>query len=385
MPLIAVEGDVDSHNELGGLIATNPKTVFIHNIAVIVVGDKAVPDVSSSGSNPSGDDPHDRPYVTSGSPTVFAYNIPIHREDDDRECGAETYVVKQSDVFADGGTGYIAPDGVPVYNNPNGYRALKDSVQYTSNGGEAATRDELGTYRQPSYIPTDNSGAAMTPIIDTTGTTATYAAITVTPSTICNIAIKTTANEMADPNTMPVDRAMKLSKYFTLGNFLLDGNWIPKSLSLTNAGGFRTEALSLAGVTSGGTITGEEIICNLQGIATNVLDPLMDQFNGGNRIPLNAAFRLPGRKRNEGQHGLGMAVDLQQFPGFNHQMAYDISKWIIEHLPFDQLLIEKIGPTPWIHISYNRHGNRPPSFINKIGVLYPVTNTFSTGLKHPPY
>jgi hypothetical protein len=387
MPLIAVEGDIDSHNELGALIAANPKTVFIHGIPVIVVGDVALPDVTNAGSNSNGNDMHDHPNVTSGSPTVFAYNIAIHREDDDRSCGAETYVIQQPDVFADGGTSYTTPNGVPVYNNPNGYRALKDSVQFTSNGGEAATRDELETYTQPALIPSPNSG---TPAfdgvtIDTSSTTATIAAITVTPSTICNIVIKTTSNEMADTNTMPVDRSMQLSKYFTVGNFLLDGNWIPKTLPLSNAGGFRTEALSLPGISGKANITGDEIICNLQAIATNLLDPLMDQFNGGNRIPLNAAFRMPGRKRMEGQHGMGMAVDLQQFPGFNHQMAYDIAKWIIENLPFDQLLLEKIGVNPWIHVSYNRNGNRPPSATNKIGVLYPVTNTFSSGLKRPPY
>ena len=387
MPLVAVEGDVDSHNELGALIAENPKTVFIHNIAVIVVGDHALPDLSSGGSDPDNQDPHDQPYATSGSPTVFAYGIPVHREDDDRSCEAETYVIKQPDVFADGGTGYNAPDGVPVYNNPNGYRALKSSIQFNSNGGEAATRDELSTYAQPSYIPTSNNGtpAFDNVTINSSGTTATTALISVTPSTICNIVIKTAADVMADSNTMPADRSMKLSKYFTLGNFLLDGNWIPKTLPLSNAGGFRTEALSLPGISGRSNITGEEIICNLQALATNVLDPLMDQFNGGVKIPLNAAFRLPGRKRMEGQHGMGMAVDLQQFPGFNHQMAYDIAIWIVNNLPFDQLLIEKIGVNPWIHISYNRNGNRSPDTVNKIGVLYPATNTFSVGLKRPPY
>ena len=387
MPLVAVEGDVDSHNELGALIAANPKTVFIHNIAVIVVGDKAAPDVTGHGTS-SGPDPHDHPDVTSGSPTVFAYGIAIHREDDDRACGAETFVIKQSDVFADGGTGYAAPDGVPVYNNPNGYRALKDSVQYTQNGGEAATRDELETYTKPALIPSPNSGtpAFDSATIDAAATTSTVAAITSTPSVACNIVIKTTSDVMADANAMPVDKTMQLSKYFTLGNFLLDGNWIPKTLPLSNAGGFRTEVLSINGVKGQASITGEEIICNLQGLATSLLDPIMDQFCGGKRIPLNAAFRLPGRKRMEGQHGLGMAVDLQQFAGFDHQKAYDIAKWIIENLPFDQLLLEKIGTNPWIHVSYNRHGNRTSAnYPAKVGVLYPATNTFSTGLKIPPY
>jgi hypothetical protein len=36
MPLVAVEGDIDTHAELGALIALNNKTVFINNIPVII-------------------------------------------------------------------------------------------------------------------------------------------------------------------------------------------------------------------------------------------------------------------------------------------------------------------------------------------------------------
>jgi hypothetical protein len=386
MPLVAVEGDIDTHAELGALIALNNKTVFINNIPVIIKDvDHAAPDITGAGSNPRGQDPHDTPYPIEGSPSVFAYGIAVHREDDSRSCGAETFVVNQSTVFANGGTGYIAPDGAQVYNNPNGYRAVKQSYQYTNNGGEAATRDELSTYTGPGLTPNNNTG---TPSFDsaTVDSTSTVIVDKATPSIVCNIVIKTTADTYADPNTLAVDKTMKLSKYFKLGDFLLDGNWIPKSLPLTTDGGFRAEALALNGVSGHTTITGDEIICNLQALATDLLDPIMDRYNGGNRIPLNAAFRLPGRKRQEGQHGLGMAADLQQFPGFSHQMAFDISTWIVANLPFDQLLIEKIGVNPWIHLSYNRNGNRPSSsFPNKVGTLYPLTNQFTIGLKQPPY
>lgn len=389
MPLVAVEGDVDTHNELGELIALNSKTVFINNIPVIIKDiDHALPDVTPDGIG-SGLDIHDTPYPIEGSPTVFAYSVPVHREDDSRSCGAETFVVKQTTVFADGATSYTDTSGVLTSNNPNGYRAVKVSYQFQNNGGEIATRDELETYTNPGLIPSNNAGvpAFSSATVDTTSSSTSTVIVDVPSAPVsCSLVTTTNANIMADSNTLSVNRSQLISKYFTIGHFLLDGNWIPKSLPLTSAGGFRPEVLNLAGVSGKAVISGEEIICNMQALAINLLDPLMDQFNNGHPMPLNAAFRLPGRKRKEGQHGLGMAVDLQQFTGFNHQKAFDIATWIIANLPFDQLLIEKIGTNPWIHVSYNRYGNRPAStYPSKVGTLYPSTNQFIIGLKSPPY
>jgi uncharacterized Zn-binding protein involved in type VI secretion len=93
--LWAVEGDPNSHGG-GALTATNPKTVFVNNIAVIDHGpDSAAPD------SLCGDDggAHCSPNTASGSGTVYVYGKPVHRQGDSRVCGATTVVTHQSTVF----------------------------------------------------------------------------------------------------------------------------------------------------------------------------------------------------------------------------------------------------------------------------------------------
>lgn len=94
MPLCAVQGDPNSHGG-GDLIAANPQTVYINNIPVI---DHA-PDPAQADSLCPGDG-HCNPETASGSPTVFYYFNPVHRQTDSRICGAETIVVQQQTVFA---------------------------------------------------------------------------------------------------------------------------------------------------------------------------------------------------------------------------------------------------------------------------------------------
>ena len=93
--LWAVEGDTNSHGG-GGLIADNPRTVFINGIAVIEHQDPAHPDNLCPAS------PHCNPATDNGSSTVFVYGKPVHRNNDDRICGAKTTVINQSTVFVGG-------------------------------------------------------------------------------------------------------------------------------------------------------------------------------------------------------------------------------------------------------------------------------------------
>lgn len=93
MPLWAVEGDENSH-EAGGLIAENPRTVYINGIAVIEHSDPANPDLLC----PVGA-VHCNPETAEGSPNVFVYGNPVHRIGDDRVCGAVTVATNQLTVF----------------------------------------------------------------------------------------------------------------------------------------------------------------------------------------------------------------------------------------------------------------------------------------------
>jgi len=93
MPFLwAVQGDPNSHGG-GELIADNPQTVFINNIPVIEHDDPANPDSFCPAPL------HCNPETAEGSPNVFVYGKPVHRQDDDRVCGATTIVELQSTVF----------------------------------------------------------------------------------------------------------------------------------------------------------------------------------------------------------------------------------------------------------------------------------------------
>lgn len=91
--LWSVQGDPNSHGA-GNLIAQNPQTVRINGIPVIEHDSPAYPD----GLCPA--PPHCNPYTINGSSTVFVYGKPVHRERDDRICGAKTIVRGQSTVRA---------------------------------------------------------------------------------------------------------------------------------------------------------------------------------------------------------------------------------------------------------------------------------------------
>jgi uncharacterized Zn-binding protein involved in type VI secretion len=92
--LWAVEGDPNTHGG-GELIAANPQTVFIDGIPVIEHSDPANPDSLCVPLGP----PHCNPATANGSGTVFVYGNPVHRNNDDRVCGAKTTVTNQSTVF----------------------------------------------------------------------------------------------------------------------------------------------------------------------------------------------------------------------------------------------------------------------------------------------
>lgn len=94
MPLIAVEGDENSHGG-GALFATggsSPKTVTIDGVPVIVHPSPAGPDNFLHPPPPTD--------TAVGSSKVYAYGLPIHRHGDLRQCGATTIVTGQTKVTA---------------------------------------------------------------------------------------------------------------------------------------------------------------------------------------------------------------------------------------------------------------------------------------------
>ena len=140
--------------------------------------------------------------------------------------------------------------------------------------------------------------------------------------------------EEFDPNMM-------LSKYWNLGK--LSSNAIVEKQPVIPQRG----------------LTKAEIVCNLKLLAMNCLDPIKEKYS---TMIVTNAFRTPqGSAAGKSQHETGQAADLQ-FPGMSKTEYYEVALWIRDNVPHDQLLLEYKttgSGLPWIHISYNKAGNRP--------------------------
>ena len=96
-----------------------------------------------------------------------------------------------------------------------------------------------------------------------------------------------------------------------------------------------------------------EIACNLQALAINCLEPLRREYPG---MRINSAFRVG---ENQSQHGTGEAADVS-WPSKSKAELLEICKWASTNLSFDQIIYEipPNSPNGWLHISFNRRGNR---------------------------
>ena len=111
-----------------------------------------------------------------------------------------------------------------------------------------------------------------------------------------------------------------------------------------------------------------EIVCNLKGLAVNILEPLRAKYPNGFRV--NSGFR---RGSGKSQHLRGQACDIQ-WSGISNQEYLTRAKWVRDNLPFDQIILEHSARTRscWLHISYNRALSRQRGKVNTmIGGRYP--------------
>jgi hypothetical protein len=138
-------------------------------------------------------------------------------------------------------------------------------------------------------------------------------------------------------------------------NFVLSSNFVLSDLSTKTI-------LSKNRVRGFGSLSTADIVCNLQALAQNILEPIAAAY-GRSNMTITSGFRLGG---GTSQHDKGQAFDLQ-FLGKSITEVYNISLWIRDNLPFDQEILEFGGNRPWIHCSFNRAGNRPVSASNKFG------------------
>ena len=125
-------------------------------------------------------------------------------------------------------------------------------------------------------------------------------------------------------------------------------------------------------------LTSEEIVCNMMKLAENCLEPIRARFPG---MVISSSLRrddIPDTARGgfvkQLDHGIGAAADLV-WPNRKSIDYLEITDWIIENVPFRQLLIEattRADPatgifTPkreqfWIHIAllFNKDGKIVP-------------------------
>lgn len=302
MPLISVQGNPNTHGG-GGLIADNPQTVQVKNIPVIELVDPADPDALCGPLGGS----HCNPESAAASPNVFVYENPLHRDKDSRTCGATTVVDSQDNVFANEPGEIIENLFLPE--NPYQFVFAKpvliDAGSNAPNDDPESNVIDYGTTDTPP-VPVDESKPADT-----------------TPASVDQGKPIECGNYKVDP----IDYGQSLSANFTIRNLSIGAvfahNIVPQN------------GLSVS-----------DIICNLKGLAENILEPLRVRYPG---FRINSGFR---KGTGTSQHNKGMACDLQ-WANFSPADYTPVAEWMRANLPFDQLIFEH-GNSIWIHVSYNR-------------------------------
>ncbi len=138
-------------------------------------------------------------------------------------------------------------------------------------------------------------------------------------------------------------------------NFQLSTNFVLSDLSSKTV-------LSKNRVRASAGLSVQDIVCNLQAHAENICEPLAAAY-GRNNMTITSGFRLGG---GSSQHDKGQATDIQ-FLGKTNTQVYDIAVFVRDNLNYDQLILEYGGNRPWLHISFNRAGNRSSGASNKFG------------------
>jgi uncharacterized Zn-binding protein involved in type VI secretion len=256
--------------------------------------------------------PTDEAVVSAGAPAVFANFQEVARIGD--EYGSDNTITSgSSNVFAGNEVPIPANvvgetiDGAFVPEDPNQYF---NAVGVVREAGLNATSDEPGDERitfglQEKFTAAADPGADLTPASVDEGV----------PIECGNFIIN------------PINYNQNLSSNFTVRNLSI-GAVFPHAI-VAQAG------FDVAG-----------ILCNLKGLAENILEPLRSQYPG---FRINSGFR---RGAGTSQHNRGQACDLQ-WPGLAPAGYTPIAEWIRDNLPFDQLIFEH-GKSIWIHVSYNR-------------------------------
>lgn len=98
----------------------------------------------------------------------------------------------------------------------------------------------------------------------------------------------------------------------------------------------------------------DELVYNLSLVATNILDPIRDQYPD---VEIVEGLRV--QHTGQSQHELGQAVDIR-FPTLESDELLERAQWIRDNVPYDELVLNwtNVADEPWIHVSFDEDQRR---------------------------
>ena len=111
----------------------------------------------------------------------------------------------------------------------------------------------------------------------------------------------------------------------------------------------------------------KQTIANLGCLVQNLLQPLRDKLR--RPIIVTSGYRSPELNKLVGgasnsQHVLGQAVDIQVTGMSPRTLAEFVTR---TGLTYDQMIVEEVGNTSWLHLSYTRKFNRKERLLYRRG------------------
>lgn len=307
----------DANNAGGKITATDGNsTVFANNLLVSVNGS------TGTDHSPSVSDIHDAGAwsTANGSNSVFAHGVNVNYQDNADTCG-DVRVGGSGNVFV----GDDIDQDIP---------SIRGVVELDE---EDISEPGTGAAKFQSVPRSDREKAVPNP--EPTGNKS------VEPS-------KFTGTPTADCGGIEAEVTAASGNLTTIEAIVLSPRFTVKKLTRTPNIAFDNPLNP-----SAGDLSREEIVCNLKLLCINCLEPIYNKYS--NAFVTNT-WRPRGIGSPTSQHPKGQAADLQ-FRGVKKSDYYQIAQVIKDLVPFDQLLLEyKTTGTglPWIHISFNKSGNR---------------------------
>ena len=334
--------------------STGAPSVLTNNLVSCIVGTIGV----SSCGHPT--------VAHTGSPDVFHENSPAHRiNDTGANCGPYVVVTGSPDVFINEPASAAPPAPLPV--GAGKFEALLASYQPSASPTQivqSMNEDDPNTnytHVERGYL----NDQGVNP--DTPGAPSGGVANIQTPPPASGKPVNCFNNTIIAPST-------RLSPNFTLNQ-------------MTNTVVSRATLQDITHPTYG-PLTKQQILCNLQHLCINVLEPLRAKY--GTKMALNSILRNPGEGGS--QHYAGMAVDLQFLSEYNTnsyktRSYMDRVQELLALVPYDQFILEYGSAGPIFHISYNPNGNRPVGTSFKLATRLSLVNrpgSFVNGIHFLP-